>query len=125
MGFFDNAGDGPLTFSAYSFDAVKTVFTDNATFSTRIYEAIAFARPSMRRWETELVGPLVEGTIDKLRRVKRADLVAAVFMPIPVRIIAALLGLPEAYVPEFHRLGIDPLGFRAGRSRSRRCAAFR
>jgi cytochrome P450 len=67
----------------------------------------------MRRWEAELVGPLVERIVDKLCTDKRADLVAEVFMPIPVRIIAALLGLPEGDVPEFHRLGIDLLGFRA------------
>ncbi len=32
-------------------------------------------------------------------------------MPIPVRVIAALIGLPEADIPEFHRLAIDLLGF--------------
>jgi cytochrome P450 len=139
MGIWENTGEGPPIFTAYTFDAVKAVFTDNKAFSTRCYEAIvrplqgptileldepehqvyrklheyAFARPSMRRWEVELVGPLVERTVDKLRDAKRADLVAEVFMPIPVRVIAALLGLPEADVPEFHRLGIDLLGFRA------------
>ena len=67
--------------SVYTFDAVKEVFTDNKTFSTRCYEDIvrplqgptilemqepehavyrklhefAFARSSMRRWEAELV----------------------------------------------------------------------
>ena len=118
-------------FSAYTFDAVKAVFTDNKTFSTRCYEAIvrplqgptilemqepehavyrklhefAFARSSMRRWEAELVRPLVERTVDRLRDAKRADLVEEVFMPIPVRVIAALIGLPEADIPEFHRLG--------------------
>ena len=78
----------------------------------------AFARPSMRQWEAELVGPLVERTVEKLRDAKRADLVAGVFMPIPVRVIAALLGLPTADVPEFHRLGIDLLGFRADMDRA-------
>ncbi|MBV8928495.1 MAG: cytochrome P450, partial [Mycobacteriaceae bacterium] len=78
----------------------------------RLHE-FAFARPSMRRWEAELVRPLVERTIDKLCHGNRADLVAEVFMPIPVRVIAALLGLPESDVPEFHRLAIDLLGFRA------------
>jgi len=149
MGILENTGDGPPTFTAYTFDAVKAVFTDNATFSTRCYEAIvrplqgptilemdepqhqvyrrlheyAFARASMRRWEAELVRPLVERTIDKLRNRKRADLVATVFMPIPVRIIAALLGLPDADVPEFHRLGIDLLGFRADYDRALRASA--
>jgi cytochrome P450 len=124
-------------FSAYTFDAVKAVFTDNKTFSTKCYEAIvrplqgptilemqepehavyrklhefAFARASMRRWEAELVRPLVERTVDRIRDRRSADLVEEVFMPIPVRVIAALIGLPESDVPEFHRLAIDLLGF--------------
>ena len=32
-------------------------------------------------------------------------------MPIPVRVIAALIGLPESDIAEFHRLAIDLLGF--------------
>jgi cytochrome P450 len=149
MGILGNTGDGAPIYSAYSFDAVKAVFTDNKIFSTRCYEAIvrplqgptileldepehqvyrklheyAFARPSMRRWESELVGPLVERTIDRLRSAKRANLVAEVFMPIPVRVIAALLGLPEADVPEFHRLGIELLGFRADMDRALEASA--
>jgi cytochrome P450 len=124
-------------FSVYTFEAVKAVFTDNKTFSTRCYEDIvrplqgptilemqepehavyrklhefAFARSSMHRWEAELVRPLVERTVDKFREAKRADLVEEVFMPIPVRVIAALIGLPESDISEFHRLAIDLLGF--------------
>jgi cytochrome P450 len=137
MGIIENPAEGQQIFSAYTFDAVKAVFTDNKTFSTRCYEAIvrplqgptilemqepehqiyrklhefAFARSSMRRWEAELVRPLVERTVDRLRERKRADLVEEVFMPIPVRVIAALIGLPESDIPEFHRLAIDLLGF--------------
>ncbi|OBH73924.1 cytochrome [Mycobacterium intracellulare] len=139
MGVPEEDAGGKKTFTAYSFDAVKAVFTDNITFSTRIYEDVvrplqgptilemqepehatyrrlhefAFARSSMKRWDTELVGPLVDRTIAAFRGDKRADLVGAVFMPIPVRIIAALLGLPESDIGEFHRLAIDLLGFRA------------
>lgn len=137
MGIFANPAEGQQIFSAYTFDAVKAVFTDNKTFSTRCYEAIvrplqgptilemqepehavyrklhefAFARSSMRRWESELVRPLVERTVDRIRGRRRADLVEEVFMPIPVRVIAALIGLPEDDIPEFHRLAIDLLGF--------------
>lgn len=137
MGIFANPEEGQQIFTAYSFDAVKAVFTDNVTFSTKCYEAIvrplqgptilemqepehqvyrklhefAFARSSMRRWESELVRPLVERTVDRLRDARRGDLVEQVFMPIPVRVIAALIGLPEADIPEFHRLAIDLLGF--------------
>jgi len=138
MGLAGNAGEGTSTFTAYSFDAVKAVFTDNVTFSTRCYEDIvrplqgptilemqepehavyrklhefAFARSSMKRWDGELVGPLVDHTIAKFKEERRVDLVDAVFMPIPVRVIAALLGLPDSDVLWFHRLAIDMLGFR-------------
>ncbi|OLP03995.1 cytochrome [Mycolicibacterium porcinum] len=138
MGMVGNPDGGPYTFTAYSFDAVKAVFTDNITFSTRCYEDVvrplqgptilemqepehavyrklhefAFARSSMKRWDSELVGPLVDRTIAKFKDAKRADIVDTVFMPIPVRVIAALLGLPDSDVLQFHRLAIDILGFR-------------
>jgi cytochrome P450 len=153
MSIFENPAEGQQIFSAYTFDAVKAVFTDNKTFSTRCYEAIvrplqgptilemqepehqvyrklheyAFARPSMRRWEAELVRPLVERTVDRLvarlRDARRADLVESVFMPIPVRVIAALIGLPEADIGEFHRLAIDLLGFHSDMDNALRASA--
>jgi cytochrome P450 len=149
MGIFGNPAEGQQIFSAYTFDAVKAVFTDNETFSTRCYEAIvrplqgptilemqepehavyrklhefAFARSSMRRWEAELVRPLVEGTVGRIRDRKRADLVEEVFMPIPVRVIAALIGLPEGDIPEFHRLAIDLLGFHSDMDSALRASA--
>ncbi|MDT5224592.1 MAG: hypothetical protein QOG19_1999 [Mycobacterium sp.] len=149
LGMLGNSGDGPPTFTAYTFDAVKAIFTDNITFSTRCYEDVvrplqgptilemqepehavyrklhefAFARSSMNRWDAELVGPLVDSTIRKFKGAKRVDLVDAVFMPIPVRVIAALLGLPEADVPQFHRLAIDLLGFRADMDCAMRASA--
>jgi cytochrome P450 len=149
MSIFENPPEGQQIFSAYSFDAVKAVFTDNKTFSTRCYEAIvrplqgptilemqepehqvyrklheyAFARPSMRRWEADLVRPLVERTINRLRNARRADLVEVVFMPIPVRVIAALIGLPESDIGEFHRLAIDLLGFQADMDTALRASA--
>jgi cytochrome P450 len=149
MGIFANPAEGQQIFSAYTFDAVKAVFTDNKTFSTRCYEAIvrplqgptilemqepehavyrklhefAFARSSMRRWESELVRPLVERTVDRIRDRKHADLVEEVFMPIPVRVIAALIGLPEDDIPEFHRLAIDLLGFHSDMDSALRASA--
>jgi cytochrome P450 len=149
MGIFENPENGQQIFTAYTFDAVKAVFTDNTTFSTRCYEAIvrplqgptilemqepehqvyrrlhefAFARSSMRRWEAELVRPLVERTIERLRDAKRADLVEEVFMPIPVRVIAALIGLPESDIGEFHRLAIDLLGFHSDMDSALRASA--
>ncbi|KUI35918.1 cytochrome [Mycobacterium sp. IS-1590] len=149
MGMIGNSGEGPPTFTAYTFDTVKAIFTDNITFSTRCYEDVvrplqgptilemqdpehaiyrklhefAFARSSMKRWDTELVGPLVDRTIAKIKDAKRADLVDAVFMPIPVRVIAALLGLPDSDVLHFHRLAIDLLGFRGDMDCAMRASA--
>ncbi|UXA20721.1 cytochrome P450 [Mycobacterium sp. SMC-4] len=149
MGVAGNPAGGPQTYTAYSFDAVKAIFTDNVTFSTRCYEDIvrplqgptilemqepehaiyrklhefAFARSSMKRWDTELVGPLVDTTIAKIKDAKRADLVDTVFNPIPVRVIAALLGLPQSDVLWFHRLAIDLLGFRADMDRAMQASA--
>ena len=149
MGMIGNSGDGPPTFTAYTFDTVKAIFTDNVTFSTRCYEDMvrplqgptilemqdpdhviyrklhefAFARSSMKRWDAELVGPLVERTIAAIKDAKRADLVDAVFMPIPVRVIAALLGLPDSDVLHFHRLAIDLLGFRGDMDCAMRASA--
>lgn len=149
MGVVGNGSDGPQTFTAYTFDTVKAVFTDNVTFSTRCYEDVvrplqgptilemqepehavyrklhefAFARSSMKRWDAELVGPLVDRTVRKFKDAKRADLVDAVFMPIPVRVIAALLGLPDSDVPQFHRMAIDLLGFRADMDTAMRASA--
>ncbi len=149
MGMIGNSGDGPPTFTAYTFDTVKAIFTDNVTFSTRCYEDVvrplqgptilemqdpdhaiyrklhefAFARSSMKRWDAELVGPLVERTIAAIKDAKRADLVDAVFMPIPVRVIAALLGLPDSDVLHFHRLAIDLLGFRGDMDCAMRASA--
>jgi hypothetical protein len=40
MGILDNTGYGPPVYTAYTFDAVEAVFTDNEAFSTRCYEAI-------------------------------------------------------------------------------------
>ncbi|MEU4312097.1 cytochrome P450 [Nocardia sp. NPDC024068] len=149
MSIAENPPAGPQIFSAYTFDAVKAVFTDHRTFSTRCYEAIvrplqgptilemqepehqtyrklhefAFARSSMRHWEAELVRPLVERTVNRIRDAGRADLVEEVFMPIPVRVIAALIGLPESDISEFHRLAIDLLGFHSDMDRALRASA--
>lgn len=138
MGRTENAEGESAMFSAYSYDAVRTVFSDSTTFSSRIYEAItgplmgptilemdepdhrlyrqlqqqAFARATMDRWEVELVHPLVERVFATFRDRGRADLVDVLFNPIPIRVIAALLGLPEQDVPEFGKLGWDLIGFR-------------
>jgi cytochrome P450 len=144
MGRDGNAdGETPM-FAAYSYEAVRRVFSDSTLFSSRIYEDItgplmgptilemdepehrlyrqlqqqAFARSTMDRWEVELVQPLVERTFARFRDAGRGDLVDVLFNPIPIRVIAALLGLPEEEIPRFGHLGWDLIGFREDMDRA-------
>ena len=70
----------------------------------------AFTRRAMERWETELVGPLVDRIIDEFVDDGRADLVRQLLFPFPVAVIAALLGLPDEDLPRFHRLAVELIG---------------
>jgi len=67
----------------------------------------AFSRKAMERWETELVEPVVDELIDGFVADGRADLVSQLLFPFPVNVIAALLGLPRADLPQFHRWTVD------------------
>jgi cytochrome P450 len=70
----------------------------------------AFTRKAMDRWEAQLVAPLVHGMIDEFIDAGSADLVRQLLFPFPVAVIAALLGLPEADLPRFHRLAVELIG---------------
>jgi cytochrome P450 len=139
------AEDGePTLFTAYSYDAVNSVLSDAASFSStgyaelmgpvlgrsilemdppehRAYRSIlqqAFTRKEMERWRRELVGPVVDDMLDGFAGAGgagggRAELVRELLFPFPVRVIAALLGLPEADLPEFHRLAVELIGVTA------------
>ena len=121
------------TYTAYTYDAVHTILGDGETFSSAGYGEVmgvvmgrsilqmdepehhayrsiiqqAFTRAEMQRWEVELIGPLVHGMIDEFAADGRADLVRQLLFPFPVRVIAALLGLPDDDLPEFHRLAVE------------------
>ena len=127
---------GITMFTAYSFDAVHTVLGDGATFSSSGYAEVmglvfgksilqmdepehhayrsilqqAFTKRAMERWETELVGPLVDRMIDGFVDDGRVDLVRQLLFPFPLAVIAALLGLPDEDLPRFHRLAVELIG---------------
>ena len=129
-------GDDLALYTAYSFDAVHDILGDGENFSSAGYADVmgavfghsilemdepehhhyrsmlqqAFTRKEMDRWETELVGPLVNSMIDEFIDDKRVDLVSKLMFPFPVDVIAALLGLPRADLPEFHRLTVELIG---------------
>ncbi len=124
---------GPEVFTAFSYDAVQAVLRDGETFSSAGYADVmgavmghtilemdepehhtyrglvqqAFSRKAMERWEVEAVGPIVDECIDAFVDRGEADLVRELTLPFPVNVIARLLGLPRADLPQFHRWAIE------------------
>ncbi len=139
----------PEMYTAYSFEAVHHILGDGVTFSSTGYAEVmgkvmghsilemdepehhayrsiiqqAFTRKSMARWETELVGPIVDRIIDGFVDDGRVDLVRTLLFPFPVTVIAALLGLPEEDLPTFHRLAVELIGVSVDWDRAVRASA--
>jgi cytochrome P450 len=67
----------------------------------------AFSRKAMERWEVEAVGPIVDECIDAFVDRGEAELVRELTLPFPVNVIASMLGLPRADLPQFHRWAIE------------------
>ena len=135
MGITEQDPDNPV-FTAYSYEAVRTVLGDPETYSSADYAAVmgevlgktilemdppehgayravlqqAFTKVAMQRWETELVEPLVHRMIDEFVDDGRTDLVRNLLFGFPVQVIADLLGLPPEQLPEFHRLAVEVIG---------------
>jgi cytochrome P450 len=129
---FDPA-DVPPLYTVSSYDAVQEVLRDNIRFSSTGYAEVmgavmghtilemdepehhayrsliqqAFSRKAMELWESELVGGVVDELIDTFVDEKRADLVSQLLFPFPVNVIAGLLGLPRADLPQFHRWTVE------------------
>jgi cytochrome P450 len=128
-----DAEPGPEVFTAFSHDAVQTVLRDGETFSSAGYAEVmgtvmghtilemdepehhtyrglvqqAFSRKAMERWEVETVGPIVDECIDAFADRGEAELVRELTLPFPVNVIASMLGLPRADLPQFHRWAIE------------------
>jgi cytochrome P450 len=140
---------GLSLFSAYSYEAVHTVLGDGETFSSSAYADImgvvfgrsilemdepdhhayrsvlqqAFTKRAMQRWETELVGPLVDRMLDGFVDDGRVDLVRHLLFPFPLAVIAALLGLPDEDLDRFHRLAVELIGVSVDWDRALRASA--
>jgi len=114
---------------ALSYEAVSQVLLDGETFSSagygetmglvmghsilemdepehhryRLLIQQAFTLKAMEKWERDIVKPIVHRLIDAFAERGRAELVRELTFPFPIQVIAAMLGLPEADLPEFHR----------------------
>ena len=129
----------PEVYVASSYAAVSEVLRDGKRFSSAGYKATiglvmgptilvmdepehgryrsliqtAFRTKALKKWEHELVGPIINGYIDQFIDRGRADLVRELTFPFPVYVIAGLLGLPKEDLPRFHRwaVGLISVGF--------------
>jgi cytochrome P450 len=125
--------DMPRSFVVLSYDGVTQVLRDPATFSSSFYSETmgavmghsilemdepehhhyrgliqqAFTRKALDRWQDELVRPMVEGIVDQIAERGHGDLVRELTFPFPVRVIAGMLGLPAADLPQFHRWAVE------------------
>jgi len=120
-------------YTALSFDAVQQVLLDGETFSSSGYAPTvgmlmghsilemdepehgryraliqqAFGLKVMEHWEVAIVAPIVNGLIDRFAERGRAELVRELTLPFPIQVIAAMLGLPAADLPRFHRWAVE------------------
>ncbi|MGZ8735097.1 MAG: cytochrome P450 [Acidimicrobiia bacterium] len=119
---FDGSESGTEMFYVYRYDDVATVLRDNVTFCSgsirdlltvvmgpyplvgmdepehkrlRSLVAQAFRQKTLAHWNDDLVGPVVDDTIDAFIDRGEAELVREFTYLYPVQVIGALLGLPR------------------------------
>lgn len=69
--------------------------------------AKAFRATALERWEPSVIGPVCDQLIDEITNEGHADLVKALTLEFPTRIISELLGLPREDLDLFRRLSLD------------------
>ncbi len=120
-------------FTVTSHELVQQVLTDNERFSSAGYAttmgqvmgrtilqmdppehlrhralvARAFRARVLDTWSDTIIGGTVNELIDAFAGDGRADLIPQLTFPFPVRVIARILGLPEADWPRFLRLSTE------------------
>ena len=125
--------DLPRSYVVLSYDGVTQILRDPDTFSSSFYSDTmgavmghsilemdepehhlyrgliqqAFTRKALERWQDELVRPMVEAIVDEIAARGHGDLVRELTFPFPVRVIAGMLGLPAADLPQFHRWAVE------------------
>lgn len=126
-------------FAALSYEAVSQILLDGRIFSSRGYANSmglvmghsilemdepehrtyrdmlkhAFTLKAMDRWRAEVVQPIVDERVAAFADRGSADLVAELTFPFPIQVIAAMMGLPEKDLPEFHRLAVELISIAA------------
>jgi cytochrome P450 len=132
-GLDPKAPRAPSLFTVSSHELAQQVLTDNAVFSSaglasslgrvmgrsiivmdppdhvrhRALVAGAFRARVLDQWGDAIIGSCVSELIGAFAGDGHADLVPQLTFPFPVRVIARILGLPEADWPRFLRLSTD------------------
>lgn len=125
------------SFAAMSFDAVNKAFRDGRVFSSKMYDttiglfmgptilamegkqhrdhrnlvSAAFKSKALARWEPTIVRPICNALIDEFIDAGEADLVRQFTFEFPTRVIAKLLGLPEADLAVFRRRAVELISY--------------
>jgi cytochrome P450 len=126
----------PSLFTVTSHELVQQVLTDNVRFSSAGYAttigqvmgrtilemdapehlrhralvARAFRPRILDQWSDTIIGTTVSELIDAFALEGHADLIPQLTFPFPVRVVARILGLPEADWPRFLRLSTELIG---------------
>jgi cytochrome P450 len=126
----------PSLFTVTSHKIAQQVLTDNVRFSSAGYAttmgrvlgrsilemdppeharhralvAGAFRARVLERWNDTIIGATVNELIDAFADDGQADLIPQLTYPFPIRVIARILGLPEADWPRFLRLSTQLIG---------------
>jgi cytochrome P450 len=120
-------------FTVTSYELAEQVLTDNVRFSSAGYArtigqvmgrtilqmdaaehlrhralvAKAFRPRILDRWSDTIIGATISELIDAFAGDRHADLIPQLTFPFPVRVVARILGLPEADWPRFLRLSTE------------------
>jgi len=123
----------PSIFTVTSYELAQQVLTDNERFSSAGYAntigqvmgrsilqmdppehlrhralvARAFRARALDQWSDAIIGATISELIDAFALEGHADLVPQLTFPFPVRVIARILGLPEADWPRFLQLSTE------------------
>jgi cytochrome P450 len=123
----------PSLFTVTSHELAQQVLTDNVRFSSKGYEttighvmgrtilqmdppehlrhralvARAFRARVLDQWSDTIIGATITELIDAFAAEGYADLIPQLTFPFPVRVVARILGLPEADWPRFLQLSTE------------------
>ena len=84
----------------------------------RALVARAFRARVLDQWSDTIIGATISELIDAFAGDGRADLIPQLTFPFPVRVIARILGLPEAHWPRFLRLSTELIAVMRNRDRA-------